>query len=267
MTPEEIKKYHLLSRNELFLEACKEGNLENVASLITNNGHNMIHATKVETNDRVYNGLAYACEKGHFDIVKYLLTDPKILNKSDIEFRTGMPLQKSCENGYLNIVEFLLTSNLLEKKANIHAQGDMAFILACKNNHHSIVEYLTTSKDIKEHSHINTQENLGLKFAIRENNLEVIKFLTQSTKLEECLNINAPYVLTATLKYKRFEILDYLISSTDFTLTHEMANEIKSRLGKKKAQPWLEKFERRRFFDKISEDLNEKNQETKKMKI
>lgn len=71
-----------------------------------------------------------ACEYGHFDIIKYLLTSPDINPHPYINANQGQPLSLACIYGDIKIIEYLLTSPELKEHANIHEFDDSALRMA-----------------------------------------------------------------------------------------------------------------------------------------
>ena len=92
---------------------------------------------------------------------KYKTLTQKKLNKVFIN---------SCQKGHLEIVKYLLTSPELKEHANIHAQDDLGFRLACNYGHLEIVKYLLTSPDLKEHADIHADNDYGFGWACANDN-------------------------------------------------------------------------------------------------
>ena len=93
---------------------------------------------------------------------KYKTLTQKQLNKVFID---------SCQKGHLEIVKYLLTSPDLKEHANIHANNDYGFRLACANGHLELVKYLILDMSIEKTKHIEdylnkNQDNKCVKEAI-----------------------------------------------------------------------------------------------------
>ena len=87
---------------------------------------------------RGFTPLFYVCEKGHIDIVKYLVEHGANINKEDKNDWT--PLFWACKEGHKDIVECLV-----EQGVNVNKEdndGWTPLILACKEGHKDIVKYL-----------------------------------------------------------------------------------------------------------------------------
>ena len=60
----------------------------------------------------------------------------------------------ACENGHLEIVKYLLTSPELTEHANIHAENDSGFSWACDQGHLEVVKYLIIDMNIDKTTYI-----------------------------------------------------------------------------------------------------------------
>jgi len=81
-----------------------------------------------------------ACQKGHIETVKLLLTDERVdVNVQDKHERT--PFYIACENGHIEIAELLLNEKRLSirKKTN---KGETALDIAKTNNHSEIMKLI-----------------------------------------------------------------------------------------------------------------------------
>ena len=76
---------------------------------------------------------------------KYKTLTLKQLNKVFID---------SCQKGHLEIVKYLLTSPDLKEHANIHADNDYGFRWACEKGHLEIVKFLILDMSIEKTKHI-----------------------------------------------------------------------------------------------------------------
>ena len=93
---------------------------------------------------------------------KYKTLTPKQLNEVFIS---------SCQKGHLEIVKYLLTSPDLKEHANIHADNDEGFIWACAYGQLEVVKYLIQDMSIEKTKHIEdylnkNQDNKCVKEAI-----------------------------------------------------------------------------------------------------
>ena len=71
---------------------------------------------------------------------KYKKLDQSKLNEA---------LINACNKGHLDVVRYLLTSDELKEHADIHAENDYGFRWACINGNLEVVNYLLTSEELK----------------------------------------------------------------------------------------------------------------------
>ena len=81
---------------------------------------------------------------------KYKTLTQKQLNKVFID---------SCQKGHLEIVKYLLTSPDLKEHANIHAQDDLGFRWACEQGYLEVIKYLIIDMNIDKKNYIETYLN------------------------------------------------------------------------------------------------------------
>ena len=100
-----------------------------------------------------------SCEKGHLEIVKYLLTSPDLKEHADIHAKNDYGFRWACEQGYLEVVKYLLTGTDLKEHANIHAQDDLGFRWACEQGYLEVIKYLIIDMNIDKKNYIETYLN------------------------------------------------------------------------------------------------------------
>jgi len=103
-----------------FEQACKNGNMEKVKELLSDG--------EVDLD----NSLCYVSEKGHLEVVKYLIS-----MGADVHTRNDYPLGLASMNGHLEVVKYLISM-----KAYVHAENDFALRWASYNGRLDIVKYL-----------------------------------------------------------------------------------------------------------------------------
>lgn len=105
---DEKKNNKLNTENQMFINACQEGNFEIVYDLVSNHKVNVNNSS----NDTV-TGLHWACINNRFLIVKFLIeneyqrADPNILGGKLM----ASPLHWACRNGLVYIVDYLLSNS------------------------------------------------------------------------------------------------------------------------------------------------------------
>ena len=115
------------------LNACRDGVLDKVKSLIENN------AVDIESKDGFnQTPLSVACEKGHLEVVKFLVKHNADIESKDFLNRT--PLRLACEEGHLKVVKLLVECNAdIENKDK---QGMTPLSWACREGHLEVVKFL-----------------------------------------------------------------------------------------------------------------------------
>ena len=185
---------------------------------------------KQQLND----GFIWACQNGHLEIVKFLLTSPELKEHADVHAKDDLGFRVACRSGRLEVVKYLLTSPKLTKHADIHAKDDGGFRSACLGGHLEIVKYLLTSDELKKHADIHARNDEGFIWACRFGHLEVIKYL----------------------------IIDMNIDKT--TYIEKYLNENKYN---KNVQQAIELFNTRELHHQLNENIKDNKERVKKIKI
>ena len=146
-----------------------------------------IELYKTLTQEQLNKVFINSCQKGHLEIVKYLLTSPDLKEHADIHADNDYGFRWACSRGQLEIVQYLLTSADLKEHADIHADNDEGFRLACANGQLEIVKYLILDMSIEKTKHIEdylnkNQDNKCVKEAI-----ELFQISQLNTKLNNDL--------------------------------------------------------------------------------
>merc|ERR1719173_193108 len=119
----------------------------------------LIQHSKIEPNlqnNRGFDALIRASEKGHPTIVKQLLGHPSIeLNQQTLE-KEQCSLMFASHRGYCKIVELLLAHTKIQ--VNVQAfEGRTALMMAALKGHSKVVELLVSHTDID----VNMQDDVG----------------------------------------------------------------------------------------------------------
>ena len=118
--------------------------------------------------------LHYACQQGHFNVVKAhksLLEEKEIRDAENSDFDT--PLHLSCESLNVQIVCFLIS-----KGANINAKNKKLLTplhIVTQHGHVDIAKML-----LQERAHVNCRDNRGytpLHYAAKVNSTELVHLL------------------------------------------------------------------------------------------
>ena len=185
-----------------FFEACRDGKLSSVRYLIENEG--------VDIN-RYFCPLNFACEYGHFDIVKYLIEKANV-NKEEHDNHKNKetPLCRSCESGNLSLVKYLIE----DAKVDLTKYSNMKISplhCACDSGHLPIVKYLIETVGF------NPNGNKGqicspLECALSSGYIPIFKYLIERCKVDpNQKNDKGESPLFTAISTNRFNIVKYLI--------------------------------------------------------
>lgn len=239
-----------------FLNACEAGNLSVVSNILTQ--------TSINIQENNNEALFLAFKSGNDELVKYMLTSDELTTHADAKAKDSELLFKAGKYARIDLIEYLL--NTPELNLDIHVREDQLFVNACENEKFELIKFLLTSPKLKEHSNIHAQQEQGLTMACGMGNQEIVDYLINSPELSEKADINAdngkPFVHAWNclqedmVKFLILEIkqLDELSVSA---WTHNDKN-INKLLSVRKMKG---------FHDKLDNQLKQKNDESKKMKI
>jgi hypothetical protein len=178
----DVKKYKNMNRYEIddmFVLACKSGDLSLVKYLLTNPG--------LKENANIFSGnqegFLEACQNGYLDIVKYLLTSPELKEHVDIHYGGNIGFRIAFSNGRLGVVKYLLTSPELKEHADIHAANDDVFCMACFTGDLEGLKFLIFDMGIKKTEKI-TEKIKGyqkIEMMFKERDIKEIKESLESS--------------------------------------------------------------------------------------
>ncbi len=122
------------NNTELFQEYCKTGKLENAKQLY------LLYPTTIDIIGNCQYAFKWACENGHLEVAKWLLT---IESNIDISAYNDVAFTTACFNGHLEVAKWLLT---IKPTINVSAEAECAFQLACRYGHLEVIQWLLTIK-------------------------------------------------------------------------------------------------------------------------
>ena len=108
--------------------------------------------------------LRYIAEKGHLEVVKYLIE-----KGADVHTKNDSALRTSAEKGHLEVVKYLI-----EKGADIHAVNDSALHFSVLYGHLEVVKYL-----IEAGADVHANHDLALRWSANSEHLEIVKYLIE----------------------------------------------------------------------------------------
>lgn len=126
-----------MTPQEQFKEAIEKNNLTKIQLLLNDNRFD----PSAYNNYYTLFAIVFASQNGHSDIVKLLLSDPRVDPTDDNNFSIIM----ASKNGHREVVKLLLNDNRIipAKYSNYAIQQ------ACQNGHTDIVQLLWQNKKVK----------------------------------------------------------------------------------------------------------------------
>ncbi len=198
---------------ELF-EACKEGNLTEVKSLIKKGAD--IH----NNEDWVFRN---ACFKGDLEVVKFLVDQG-----ADIHTQDDFAICWASKNGHLEIVKILV-----DQGADIHTRDDFPITYASKNGHLEIVKFLV------ENSTDNYDDYYyAIEYASFNNHWNVVRYLESLVSEQENT-------------FSKIQDNMVFLNNKECPITHEILTEEIEKIGcskcknlfsKKALETWIYDF-------------------------
>jgi ankyrin repeat protein len=108
--------------NEVFIELCKIGDLDNIRYMLTSKDFNVLPDFESVDNDG-NDGLTSAAAHGHLNVVEYLLFNPELEKNDFFPPYIFDYLRIICDNGHFHIADFLLKNEVFDPEhvfAEVH---------------------------------------------------------------------------------------------------------------------------------------------------
>lgn len=211
MIEEKLKqKLKILDQNKLdlqFLNACKDNNLELIDYLLFSEDL-VLHSNIASKN---YQGLRDSANKGFYDIIHYLLTDPRIKNNTElIRVRKQVLIRNSCRSGNLKLVKFLLETPGIKEYIDFSINNYKSFEEAIYSFNPDLVFYLNDKyKSVTIYNHF----RVFFSKIYKENYLDYSKKLIEDKNIKEIFIISEKStVLSEFLIQNNKEAIEYLFS-------------------------------------------------------
>jgi len=138
------KKTKMETLEKQLYTACKNGNVEEVQQLLTNNLQ-----INVNWQDNFGETTPFwiACLKRHIEVIKLLLKDKRVdVNQSNNDGQT--PFYIACQNGQIEIVKLLLEDERVDINQGNSEFGNTPFWIACWQGQLETVKLLLNDKRI-----------------------------------------------------------------------------------------------------------------------
>jgi len=142
--------------------------------------------------------LQYAAERGHLDVVKYLIeAGADVRADNDIAFLWAV------ENVHLDIIKYFIKAG-----ANVHADEDYSLLYAAKNGYLEIVECL-----VEAGANIHVYNDFALRYAAWHGYLNIVKYL-----IDHGANIHAGNddILKCAVRNDFLDMIKILVNEVNF---------------------------------------------------
>lgn len=214
-----------------------------------------------QPNEEVNNRLIESCKTGDLELVKYLLTSPKLKIHADIHYKDDDAFTTACDGGHLHIIKYLCTSPELKEHVDIRSANDLGFVIACENNNLELVKYFLISSDLNSHADIHTYSNYALREICKRGHLELLEYLTSSIEVNAWYQKEDwPIGFFEACRLNQYHIARYFIFQLNFEINNK---ELKTLPLKVKNM-----FALRKLNMKLKKGLKEKiNENCKIIKI
>jgi hypothetical protein len=197
--------------NEYFIDACRQGDLEEVKRI------NAKFKPAIKSNN------------------KFIRIAQNIMDKFksnqlyiDVHYYDDRCLRYACDKGQIEVVKYLLTSDELVEKSNINVENDYPFTVACMRGDFELVKYLCSSPELKKHSNINSnnQHGNGILIAYEDNHMDIVRVLVFD------MNINKTKCIEDYIKEQNAEGLEQIFQTRELHKT--LLSELQPQLNQQK---------------------------------
>ena len=193
--------------------ASRKGHLECVKLIVE---QNTVRVDPDLINESKETALFIACEKGHRDIVEYLLTHAKCNPNIKNEIGNSI-LHVASRNGHLEIVKFIIeTSTVSIDPDEFNDCDQTALHLACRNERRLIIEYLLTHAKCSPNLKVSIGNN-PLHLATLKGELEMVKLVIETSTVSidpDVSNNHKQTALHIACKNGHSDIVEYVLIHT-----------------------------------------------------
>lgn len=216
--------------NGILQQCCEEGDLETLQRLFSSSAKDVIaHPNTI---------LGFVAERGHLNIIKYLLTSSELKENADIMSKNDNTFRKACQHGHLELVKYILNTPLgrtinfkdscvdgaiyaamsgqldvlkyfltelpIEFRPSVHCGQDKIFKQAILNGHLNIIQYVLTSNELSEHIDIHTDNDVGFDNALQFKHLDILKYFIFDLNIHK-----TPYIEESLTRYPNKDVNSY----------------------------------------------------------
>ena len=169
------------------------------------------------TQDELNHEFHIACIKGDLDLVKHLLTSPKLKQHADIHFEEDDCIILACRHGKLEVLKYLLFSPDLKTHPNVHPKKESSFQWACTNGHLEIIKYFLFDPCINHNFNLKEYSYEAIIRGIYADQMKVIEYILNDPEItKHNFDYNKGRILEATCECGRLDILKYLVDLPTF---------------------------------------------------
>ncbi len=216
----------------LFSSFC--GNFHQLQSFFENSNELRLFANADTLNS---GALCLAAEKGHLQIVKYLMESKYAVPRCQANADNSCGLRLAAYNGHLDVIRYLMESEYAVPRCQANARDSGALREAAWNGHLKVVQYLMENEYAIPRCEANVYNSHALKYAAQNGHLKVVQYLMESEyALPRCqANGGDSCTLRLAASNGHLEVVQYLMES-EYAIPRCEANVYNSHALKYAAQ-------------------------------
>ncbi len=137
---------------------------------------------KLSVNANAVNSgaIRLAAEKGHLQIVKYLMESKYAVPRCQANADNSCGLRLAAYNGHLDVIRYLMESEYAVPRCQANARDSGALREAAWNGHLKVVQYLMESKYALPRCKANADDSCALRKAAENGHLDIVRYLMES---------------------------------------------------------------------------------------
>jgi ankyrin repeat protein len=197
--------------NAILCDACYSGDLKLIKEIFAST------EAKKCNNIIPKNMLLIATERGHIDIIKYMVESQELNNILSVKFKKYLLkdiFKEACSKGQLEIVDYIFNLEGLNL-ANKSQVTRGAFTEACKGGHLAVVDYLLKKDELNFKDDFPAFEH-AVFFAVIGSHLHLLKYFFESMPQFALKALKNSTILFAAESKGKIDVVKYLLTSPDF---------------------------------------------------
>lgn len=197
--------------NAILCDACYSGDLNLIKEVFAST------EAKKCNNTIPKNMLLIATERGHLNIIKYIVESEELNDVISAKFKRYIlknAFKEACLKGKLEIVDYIfnLEELNLANKPQVTRTG---FIDACKSGHLEVIDYLLNKPELNLTDDFPAFEQ-AIFFAVAEGHFHLLKYFFDSTPQFALKTLKNSTILFAAESKNKIDVVKYLLTSPDF---------------------------------------------------